>query len=90
MQGWLGREGVKQRITLHTYIHYSGRFLHSVNSEIFARFFFANSVNIYISDILNSRLKHDLPISVNDRVILPFCEDFTFAKHMRSFAKNKT
>ena len=43
-------------------------------------FIFVNSVKIHISDILNSRLGHDLPISVNDRVILPFCEDFTFAE----------
>ena len=43
-------------------------------------FIFANSVKIHISDVLNLRLGHDLPISVNNRVILPFCEDFTFAK----------
>ena len=39
---------------------------------------------MHISDILNLRLGHDLPISVNDRVILPFCE------HISTLAKNKT
>ena len=45
-------------------------------------FIIANGVKIHICDDLhvNSRLRHDLPITVNDRVILPFCEDFTFAK----------
>ena len=33
----------------------------------------------------NSRLRQDLPISINDRVILPFREDFIFAK----FRENK-
>ena len=33
----------------------------------------------------NSRLRQDLPISINDRVILPFREGL----HMRSFAKIK-
>ena len=42
-------------------------------------------------DIQTSRLKHDLPISVNDRVILLFCKglfsrNFTCAK----FCENKT
>ena len=27
-----------------------------------------------MSDVKNSRLRQDLPISINDRVILPFCE----------------
>ena len=43
-------------------------------------FIFTKSVKIHVSDVLNSPLGHDLPISVNDRVILPFCEDFTFAQ----------
>ena len=29
------------------------------------------------------RLGHDLPISVSDRVISPFREDFIFTKHMK-------
>ena len=34
----------------------------------------------HICDVKNSRLRYDLPISINDRVISPFCEDFIFAK----------
>ena len=44
----------------------------TVNSEIFARF----SVKRYICDVKNSRLKHNSPISVNNRVISLFHEDF--------------
>ena len=42
-------------------------------------FIFVNSIKIHISDVLNSRpwLGHDLPIPVNVRVVLPFCDDFT-------------
>ena len=45
-------------------------------------FIFENSVKRHICDVKNSRLSHDLHISVNDRVISPFREDliFTFAK----------
>ena len=35
-------------------------------------FIFANSIKRHISDVKNSRLRQDLPISINDRVILPF------------------
>ena len=37
------------------------------------------------------KLGHDSPISVVERVILPFCEDFIFheTSHMRSFEKIK-
>ena len=49
--------------------------------EIFCEnFIFMNSIKRHISDVKNSRLRQDLPISINDRVILPFCEDFIFAK----------
>ena len=41
---------------------------------------FANSVKRHIRDVENSLLGHDLPISVNDRVISPFREDFIFTK----------
>ena len=52
-----------------------------VNPEIFARdFIFANSVKRHICDVKNLRLGHDLPISVNERVIVPFREDFIFKK----------
>ena len=47
----------------------------TVNSEIFA-----NSVKRHICGVKKSLLGHDLPISVNDRVISPFREDFTFTK----------
>ena len=39
-----------------------------------------NSIKIHISDVKNSRLRQDLPISINDRVILPFPEGFIFTK----------
>ena len=41
---------------------------------------FANSVKRHICDIKKSRLEHDLPTSVNDRVISKFREGFTFPK----------
>ena len=43
-------------------------------------FIFANSIKRHISDVKNSRLRQDLPISINDRVILPFREGFIFTK----------
>ena len=54
-------------------------------------FIFTNSIKRHIWDVRNSRLGHDIPISVNDRVILPFREglisrNFAYAK----FRKNKT
>ena len=67
--------------------------IYTVDSEIFARvFFFANSIKRHISDVKNSRLRQDLPISINERVILPFREGFIFTKlrTMRSFAKIKS
>ena len=48
-----------------------------------------NSVRIHIGDVLNSQPRHDLPISVNDIVILRgfyFRENFPYAK----FCENKT
>ena len=44
---------------------------------------------IALKDIFATR--DDLPISVNDRIILPFCEDFIFRKLriLRSFTKIK-
>ena len=52
---------------------------------------FANGVERHICDVKNSRQRHDLPISVNDRVISPFHEglfsrNFAYAK----FRENKT
>ena len=43
-------------------------------------FIFADSVKRHICDVKNSRLGPDLPIFVKNRVILPFREDFIFAK----------
>ena len=41
---------------------------------------FANSVKRHIRDVENSLQEHDLPISVNDRVISPFREDSIFTE----------
>ena len=49
----------------------------TVNSEIFI---FTKSVKSHICHIKNWRLGHDLPISVNDRVIGRNREDFIFTK----------
>ena len=43
-------------------------------------FIFTNSVIRHICDVLNFELGHDLPISVNDRMIFPLREDFIFMK----------
>ena len=43
-------------------------------------FIFANSIKRHISDVKNSQLRQDLPISIKDRVILPFREGFIFTK----------
>ena len=64
--------------------------LDTVDSEIFARFIFAKSFKRHTSDVKNPRLRQDLPISIKDRVILPFREGFIFTKLVRSFAKIKS
>ena len=43
-------------------------------------FIFVNSIKRRTGDVKNSPLKQDLPISINDRVILPFREGFIFMK----------
>ena len=43
-------------------------------------FIFANSIKRHISDVKNSPIRQDLPLSVNDIVILPFREGFIFTK----------
>ena len=55
---------------------------HALSLEIlFARFFiFANSFKRHICGNKNSRLRHDSTISVNDKVIMPLCDDFIFTK----------
>ena len=59
--------------------------LGNVNAEIFA-----NSVKKHVREPKNSRLGLDLPISVSERVIAPFCEDFIFMKLRICFPENKT
>ena len=44
--------------------------------EIFARILFSRTAFKHVFAMLKSRLGHDLPMSVNDRVISPFREDF--------------
>ena len=55
---------------------------HTVDSEIFA-----NSIKRHISDLKNSRPWQDLPISIKDRLILPFCKGAKFReiKPLRKF-----
>ena len=54
-------------------------------------FIFANSVKRHICDVKNSRLGHDQPVSVNDRLIFPFREDFIFTKlRIYEVSENKT
>ena len=43
-------------------------------------FIFVNSVKRHGCHVKNSRLRSDLPISVNDSEISPFIEDFIFTK----------
>ena len=43
-------------------------------------FIFANSIKRHISDVKKSRLRQDLPLSINDRVISPFREGLIFTK----------
>ena len=43
-------------------------------------FIFGNSIKRHISGVKNSGLRQDLPISKNNRVILPFREGFIFTK----------
>ena len=52
----------------------------TVNPEIFARILFSRIASKDIFATLKSRLGHDLPRSVNDKVISPFREDFIFTK----------
>ena len=54
-------------------------------------FVFLKSVKRHICDIKNSLLGHELPISVVDWVISPFCEGFIFIKlPICEVFKNKT
>ena len=44
----------------------------TVNSEIFVRILYLGIASKDICHVKNSRLGHDLPASVNERVISPF------------------
>ena len=56
------------------------RFNCAVNLEIFARILFSRiALKTYLGS-LNLQLGHDLPISVNDRLISPYRESFIFTK----------
>ena len=49
---------------------YCSLMLTSVNSEMFARIFIVpNNLKRHICDVKNSRQEHDLPTSVNGRMI---------------------
>ena len=48
------------------------------------------SLKDIICYINNSGLGHDLPKSVNNRVISPFCKGFIFTKLFAKFCENKT
>ena len=50
---------------------------------------FPNSVKRHICDVKNSRLGHDLAISINNRVISAFGEDFIFSNLYAKFRENK-
>ena len=51
-------------------------------------FIFTNSIKRHISDVKKWQLRQELPISINNRVILPFREGFIFTK-LRIFHENK-
>ena len=46
----------------------------------FTSFIFSIGVKIHICNVKNLRQEHNLPTSVNGRVMLLFCEGFIFAK----------
>ena len=43
-------------------------------------FIFANSIKRHISDVKKTQIRQDLPLSINNRVIVPFREGFIFTK----------
>ena len=48
--------------------------------KFYGKLIFVKSDKRHICDVKNSRLGHDLPVSVKDRVILPFCDGLIFTK----------
>ena len=53
---------------------------HSKSGNFRENFIFANSVKRHICDTKKLQLGHDLPLSVNERVISPFLEVHIFTK----------
>ena len=60
-----------------------------VELPLFARILFSQIALKNICDVKKSRLGHDLPLSVNDRMISPLREGFILAKYAK-FRENKT
>ena len=50
------------------------------STPVYCRFRNFRENFIFVSDVKNSRLRQDLPISINERVILPFHEGLIFTK----------
>ena len=67
---------------INTYFELVKHFSYCKFRDFGENFIFVNSVKRHICEVKNTQLRHDLPASVNDRVILPFREGyiFTYAK----------
>ena len=65
---------------MHVIMHSGDKFEYCLFGNFRENFIFANSIKRHISDVKKSRIKQDLPLSINDRVILPFREGFIFTK----------
>ena len=66
----------------------------TVNSENLASFLLANSVKRHICDVQYSRLSHDLPMSINERVNcyfarVKFSRNFAYAKFRENISLTK-
>ena len=64
----------EQTMVFHPY--HAVHFMYCRFGNFRENFIFANSIKRHISDVKNSRIRQDLPLSINDRVILPFREFF--------------
>ena len=82
---------IKRHYQIKTNVHYNFGSVYCKFRNFRENFIFANSIKGYICQVKILQLRHDLPISVNDRMILPFHEGFIFVKLciMRSFTKIK-